>query len=651
MSKAVHTKILQALTDRGTWEDRQRVWYAMRHQGLARRRKPFEGAADLHYPLIDTVQDKFKPFYNNQVFGTQLIASFTPLDSQLREAQGAAEEAFDWLIRNETNFEEELDVVFDAMLLGGRAVLKARWSEEDHTVEYEAIDPIFLIVPKSTNRIEKADWVCHVKQLSVLDYQLETLYLQDEALVKRIKGGGEDRLDTAGREVEKATREGITYSDDKDTIVLFEVYVREKDGWRVHTFSPTAPESPVREPFLCPYKWRGKPLLPFVSYQFERKDRGWYSPRGVAERLAPFETYATKCWNSKADHMEFSTKPLFTSEAPLSNTGNFRFRPGDYLPPGTSVLQMPAPPVALDQEINNTRLIAQETIQVPDFGASEEGGPTKTATETNYVRSFASQGIQYRGRITFRSVAQTFRLSWALWVQYGGQKLAYVTAGSRKVLSPQALHDNYAIAPNGSPDAWNRQQRLQRSIARYQMFLKHPNVNQEELVKSVLEEDDPRLVKRLFISTQAKSANEAEDEAMEIVILMSGFPAAVSPGEDHVLRLRILSGKLQQLQMTGAPVDPIAKQRLQGHMIAHLQMLQQENPALAKQFMAAMHAVDPSAGGQPPVTASGPLGGGAPGADLGGSGAGAGPNGAGPGPVPGGAMMGNGAAQTMAGAV
>jgi hypothetical protein len=263
---------------------------------------------------------------------------------------------------------------------------------------------------------------------------------------------------------------------------------------------------------------------------------------------------------------------------------------------------MPAPPVSLDEEINNTRLIAQETIQVPDFGTSEEGaGKTKTATEMNYVASFTGQGVQYRGRVAFRSLAETYRVSWALWVQFGGEELAYYAADSRKVLPQQARHDNYLIMPNGSPDQWNRQQRLQRAVSRYQMFRGHPNVNQEELVKSILEEDDPRLVKRLFISTQQKSANEAEDEAMEILLLMNGFPAAVSPGEDHRLRIRLIAGKLQQLSMMGTPVDPVAQQRLQQHMVAHVQMLKQENPAVAKQFEAAIANLEPSGGPSEPA--------------------------------------------------
>jgi hypothetical protein len=566
----------------------------MRHSGIPRRNKPFIGAADLHFPLIDTALDKFKPFYLNAAFGTQQLASFTPLSAAKSEASASAEQCFDWKTRNETNFESELDMVFDSMLMGGRAILKQRWVSGEKTVEYEYIDPLFLIVPKSTRDLKTASWVCHVKQLSFLDYELDEAYAgkQDPEFIAKIRGGKERQLDTAGRDQEKALREGITYSDDDDTIVLFEVWAREKAGWRVHTFAPGLPDDPVRAPFLCPYKSQGKPYLPFVSYQFEVKDRGWYAPRGVAERLAPFETYLSKTWNAKADAMEFHSKPLFTSDQPLTNTGNVKFRPGDWMPPGTRAVELPPPSISLDNEMNLTRTIAQEAIQVPDFGASEEGKPTKTATEVSYVQSFASQGVQYRGRIAFRSLAETFRISWALWVQYGGEELAFIAAQDRQVLPAQARVDNYHIEPNGTPDQWNRGQRLQRAIARFNMFRAHPNIDQAELAKSILEEDDPRLVKRLFVDSGQRSANEQEDEAIEIMLCMSGYPPSVRPGEDHALRIRMIAGKLAQLAHTGAPVDPVAQQRLHDHLVAHLQALQQENPALAKQFTSAIHALD-----------------------------------------------------------
>ena len=609
------------------WEERQKLWYALRHDGLRRRNKPFKGAADLHLPIADNAVEKLKPYYINSIFSRQQLASFTPLgdgtgdgvsglgsgvsgqdarpktpDAIGADASAAAAQSLDWRIRNETNFKRKVHALIDSMLVCGRGILKVRWDKKRAGVVYENIDPLYFIVPRRTDELDEADWCVHCKQMSVAAYERDGRYLADEETLNRIRGG-DAQSDRAGKEQEKAAREGLTYSNDKDEVVLWECFEHDAKGWTVRTYSPAAPELKLREDFRLGYRMRGEPMLPFVSWQFEIGEDGWYAPRGVVERVAPFETYGTKLWNAKADFLEYCFKPLFTQTAgspEIRNTTNIRLAPGEVMPPGLTPVTMPTPPVALDEEINNTRAIAEETVQLPDFGVQREGdaGGTnkRTATELDYIGSFASQGIQYRGQISGMSEGETYRKTWALYVQFGGQEQAYFASRSRKVLPVQALHDNYLIEPDGTPDQWNKTQRVQRSIARYQMFRGHPNVNQEELVKSILEDDDPRLVKRLFLTTAAKAGNESEDEAVEIMLLMNGWPAVVNPEEDHALRIKIIAGKMAQLQQHGVPVDPVAQQRLQQHLVQHLMFLKKQNPVLARQIEAAIHALDGGAG-------------------------------------------------------
>ena len=68
------------LSDRQKWEDRQELFYKMRNHGLRRKSKPFPSAADLHYPLIDTVIEKLTPFYLQQLSGAALLADFIATD-------------------------------------------------------------------------------------------------------------------------------------------------------------------------------------------------------------------------------------------------------------------------------------------------------------------------------------------------------------------------------------------------------------------------------------------------------------------------------------------------------------------------------------------------------------------------------------------
>jgi hypothetical protein len=58
----------------------------------------------------------------------------------------------------------------------------------------------------------------------------------------------------------------------------------------------------------------------------------------------------------------------------------------------------------------------------------------------------------------------------------------------------------------------------------------------------------------------------------------------VLPGEDHATRILVDLGWLQKQGQIGAPVDPVARQRVQEHMMVHWQYLKQTNPTAAKEL-------------------------------------------------------------------
>lgn len=597
MSTVLESKVRQAISARAEWEERQLVWRQMRKDGLRRRRKPWPGANDLHFPLISTQIEKLKPFYYGQAFSQDRLARFVSLQEQLGEMTEAAADYLDYLLKNETNFEEELPFAIDTMLVSGRGLMKVRWDFQTEAIEFESIDPLFLIVPPGTVTLEKAPWFCHVKHMSVDEFKACGLYKVNDDLLQRIRGGDKE---TNQAVQEKAEREGITRSNDENIIVLWEVWQKIDKGRIVHTFSPGAPSEPVRQPFLYNVNFRGKTVEPFVSWQFEKCERGWYAPRGVAEHQAPHEAYICKVWNGKADAMDFLNKPLFGSQGQVRNVGNVRFQPGEVLPDGVSPLTMPPPPLSFDQELMQTHRIAQESLSMPDanittLDKSKRENPT--ATEIEYRSGLASQGIEMRGRLFREGLAKLYFLSWALVLKHKQSDAVYFVADNLKRLPQQSMHELYLIVPDGTADNWHRGMRFQRALQRYQTLGGNPFINQEELAKATVADDDPRLVKTLVLPQNAHAANEAEDEAIEIMLLQDGFPAQVKPGEDHALRIKVLSGKLQELMMRGTPVDPVAKQRIQQHFAMHVQFLMQQNPTLARQIVAAVQDMDPT--GQP----------------------------------------------------
>ncbi len=74
--------IQDALKSRVDWASRQVTFYKLRHQGLRRINKPYPNAADLHFPLVDTMIERIKPFYFQQLYATEQFATFVSLNKR-----------------------------------------------------------------------------------------------------------------------------------------------------------------------------------------------------------------------------------------------------------------------------------------------------------------------------------------------------------------------------------------------------------------------------------------------------------------------------------------------------------------------------------------------------------------------------------------
>lgn len=586
---SLHSKVLDALADRANWEDKQRIYYKMRHDGLRRKKKPFPGCADLHYPLIDQQITKAKPFYKNQAYTSDRLAVFSSMrPNELKDVAASAADYFDWHVKQKTNFSKELLSLTDTMLLTGKGIMKVRWDVLDKKLEYESVDPMMFIVPASCKGdVSEADWFVHVKHETVDSYKRKRIYNQDPELIERIRGGKDAGGGISTAEQDKYQREGITFTKDEDRIIVFEHWKKTQGStYEVRTYSPQSPSDKLREAFVCAYRMNGKPYCPYFQFDMEVKDKGFYSSRGLAEKTAPYEAWLCRLWNGKADAMDFYNKPMFNEEG-LTNTANPTFAPGSILKNLTPV-QMPEPPISFDEEMMQTKSIADNLAASPDANITpRDAGKSEfpTATQTNYQQQLASIGIDLNGWIFRLSLCELYKATWSLLVQYQPEELSYFVAGDLKILPQQALHDNYHVMPDGSPDQWNKQARQQQAGMMMQMFRGDPAIDQDELKRISLENFDPRYPKRLLLPSGMKDAEEGEDEAMEIVILMAGYPAVVRPDENHALRISVLEGKLHQLGMTGQPVDPTAMQRLQGHLAEHMKFLQQQNPQAYRQVI------------------------------------------------------------------
>jgi hypothetical protein len=563
---ALQGQIVEAVGQRSPWELRQTRWYELRHHGLRRTNKPWPKAADLHWPLIDTAIEKLKPLFLQQALGMDVVASFVPMRQQLNAYTKVAEDWFNYKIREKTNFVDEVLSWVDYTLMSGRGVMKCFWNPGDKRVGFEAVDPMYFVVPAYTVDLQDADWAVHVMPMSVPAYKRmagQFGWKSDSKTIEKIRGNPQEDDNIPGAATEddaKQLREGITYTNNTDGVIVWEVYRKRDDGvWEVYLYSPAAVDLDLRDPMELPYD-HGQ--LPFVDFPYEIKDKGWFSPRGVCEILAPFELSMTSMWNHKHDAMTLYNRPLFRAERELPNSINLRFQPGQILPYGVAPVQMPQPPVSFDQELNQTRAVAENRIGSPDYGMStvmSGGSDRRTATEIQSINAQAMQSGDLRARLFRMALGKLYRQAWGLYIQYDAKSLRYRFAEDSLEADPIALHDQYELEPKGGMDMVSRQMMIQQAINRKQLFMNSPWVDQVELDKSIMELDDPSLVKRLLRDPGQKAADELEDETKTIPTLLVGIPVPAKPGQNYAGRIGVLMQYLNGAMQQGQQLSPVSK--------------------------------------------------------------------------------------------
>lgn len=584
-----HDDIQAAITARKTWEDRQATWYQMRHDGLRRRNKPWANAADMHVALADDIIEDLKPTFVQQVYATDTIGTFVATKAEWSAYQSGAAQWFDYQLKQESNFEEEIDIAIDTMLERGKCAVKIYWDAAARQLAFEAIDPLYLIVPPWTAKLRNADWVVHVQRYSKAAYLAlpdgAHGFRKDAPTLAQLFDGGEAESDASSFEEQRTRREGINKSAAKGEAVIWEVFYRNDAGqWWVKTYSPTAPTVELRSRFGLPYN-KGvfespKPPPPFGEFNFEVKTRGYFSPRGVCERVQAEEVSMCKDWNTIKDYQTLTCSPVFYTDAPVPQGSNLRMVPGQILPFKIAAVQFPQIPVDLTMQMQGTQQMAQQRLKVPSVGTGRAVDPTKnkTAAETNLIATIMNASGDVRSRAFRRQEGELLNLAWGIAVQYRREALDYYFSEELQALDPAALDGRYRIEPSGSGDNNNRALVLQRAVSRWQMFKGDPDINQRALKKSVLEADDPRLVKQLLLDQGTQQAEQIEDQAQEITAMLIGFPSQVKPSDDDASHLQSLAGFVQRRAQTGEPMTPEFLALATQHTEAHVAALKKKNP-------------------------------------------------------------------------
>lgn len=550
----------------------------MRYDGIGRAAPPYPNAPNMHYPLVDTMIEKVKPVFIGQLYGQRLLADFTSGVPQDDALTSKAEQLFDYLLKQQTNFERTAYTSIDHMLMYGRGPMKVYWDADNKRIQFVPVRPIHIIVPSWTEELGEADWLVHVIHMSEAAYRRKKKYNQDEAFIKRIKGKGDRDGSTGEHEDEIKLRSGITCGQDDRQIVLWEAYRRSGETIQIETASPMLPDEQMREDFPMPYR-HGE--MPFGDLRYELADPDYYSPRGMTEVLSQRELALCKLWNHKLQFLDYAGQPVFKNAGGGVLPSNWKNEPGKILPQGIEPVDAKNAPLDFKEEMEMERALAEDRVQVPDLSAGQHLAGNRgsngdiTATQIQAITGQSNTANDTRSRIFRMQLAGIFGQAWELMNQFIFPQGA-VTLEDHSEVPQEALHAKYRVMPSGSPDSANRESRQARGIAFYQLLQGNPYIKQDELTTWTLEQGDATMVDRLVQEPMDAQQDQQEQQANELVLMENHFTPRVKPADDDKVHVSTMAEWGEWQIHTGNPVSPEMAGRVLAHLGQHEQQMDQK---------------------------------------------------------------------------
>jgi len=321
---------------------------------------------------------------------------------------------------------------------------------QTHAPKWSVIKPQDLIIHGSFNDIQDATLVAHRMYMTPNDLRKAAQagkFGKDGAgvvdvILDRFKSSrlnsdnvyntNTDTSDTYSDNVERLT--GDQYADSTSTQ---HIEVREcgiyamPDEYGVMrkcilTYCPIYPSEPLKFVVL-PYddqKW------PFVRFQYEIKDDGWNSVRGVPALLDYIATEINVLNNQVIDNLTLSNAPMLTYIPGMVNMSKVNYTPGQGVPVkqqgAIAPLIVPAGNMqGVEMKLRDLRSYAESYVRSPDFGQTDVNAASKearTATETSLIEQQRNQGFVLDTKIFLNALQQLLEMTWARWMQYGKEE-------------------------------------------------------------------------------------------------------------------------------------------------------------------------------------------------------------------------------------
>ena len=543
----LHKEIHKDLNARQGWRE---SIMRLRRARLGERKKKllYPHAPNFIEPIIDDNVRSVTSTESQILWSSRYLAHFIPLDEKAQKVKRQAEVAFDTLLRFSIDFRAKVEALLDSKNADGMAIAKMivndtaypRLYRMEGTIpDMDVVDILNLIVPTGTKEIHKSERIT------------EEINLTENSLRSRAKKAGWKNIDEVIERCQKKIsmhdagtgdgRSGTSHvrgaGNDDPSIEMFTIWetYHKINGKRMVTIScPDAADLDIHE-----FKWEWptetkvevsidpetqeiqieeeqlpeiERRWPYFQFRFEGRTRDYYDIRGIARLLEDNQKAATQYHNLRGMQFDFFAKPILSGGSSTHGLGKFRWRPGEKLPDGVQVADLPKIDPIFDFSVDLERAAAQRRVGAAQGSLSSvnRGRDRKTATEVNqesFINNLLSTDAVMRFSEPFGEMFNEF---W-LFLQNFQVPLPMIDTKTMTTKESQEgiLDVPFLVRPAASSRNVNPDFALQQLSQLAPYFQNNPFVRQSELTQYVTDQIDPHLTDRLIFDPETDDIDGA----------------------------------------------------------------------------------------------------------------------------------------------
>jgi len=594
---------------------------------------PWPKASNIRYPLSDTLIDQKKPFFFKLLYSSERIPFFKALVSKNIPFTEGCASYLDFIVKERTEFEDEIQYATDQMLQDGECIMKVTWDVQNECPIYTHIDNLFVITPSNTTDPSKAAWITHIRQFSKRDfldeYKKYTKEGQTEAdrltelktIVSKIFDSDTAlENDQADREDDEYQREGINRTIRGGRIVVWENHYEDDDGKkRIRSTMPDDPDIDLSDDREYSFEYCLKnDVWMFFHHKREKTNKKMHSARGYPELVQDGEHSITAMQRAKHNAMALALVPVYSGNIP-GNTQNLVMAPGTVLPPGlTAVTSGNYPFEAWTAEMNHTREIWERRAGAVDsgIGTGNTMNDSRTKFEVQQISNMQMMGVELESGNWKKFIRELMKMSWGIIVQFKPKSLMYYIGEEMSSLPMEALTNDYMISISGSAEGVNKEWMVQKAQMLWTASQNNPFSNGLEAWKNLMQVLNPGEAQRFVTDPQQRQQEAMQKAASDISLMLIGFPVAPKPADDHLVSAMTAAQFLDAKASKGEPIDKQAVMLISQYISAHREALKQTDKqgygqlTQALDQLQAKHMQQPQPGqpqlpppqGQPPLT-------------------------------------------------